>query len=78
MEEVSTYREQVRIRPVELPEALRLDLADRVPGATFHEAKRTLNLSPERVASTDLPGWVEARLRDAIGDAVSIAEGARR
>jgi transcription-repair coupling factor (superfamily II helicase) len=78
VEEVSTYREQVRIRPVELPEALRLDLADRVPGATFHEAKRTLNLSPERVASTDLPGWVEDRLRDAIGDAVSIAEEARR
>ena len=78
VEEVSTYREQVRIRPVELPEALRLDLADRVPGATFHEAKRVLNLAPERIASTDLPGWVEARLRDAIGDAVSIAEEVRR
>jgi len=78
VEEVSTYREQVRIRPVELPEALRLDLAERVPGAAFHEAKRTLNLAPERIASIDLPGWVEARLRDAIGDAVSIAEEARR
>jgi transcription-repair coupling factor (superfamily II helicase) len=78
IEEVSTYREQVRIRPVELPEALRLDLGERVPGATFHEAKRTLNLAPERVASTELPGWVEIRLREAIGDAVSIAEEARR
>jgi transcription-repair coupling factor (superfamily II helicase) len=78
IEEVSTYREQVRIRPVELPEALRLDLAERVPGATFHEAKRTLNLAPERVASTELPGWVEIRLREAIGDAVSVAEEARR
>ncbi len=78
VEEVSTYREQVRIRPVELPEALRLDLAERVPGATFHEAKRTLNLAPERIASTELPAWVEARLREAIGDAVSIAHEARR
>ena len=64
--------------PVEIPEALRLDLGERVPGATFHEAKRTLNLAPERVASTELPGWVEARLREAIGDAVSVAEEARR
>jgi transcription-repair coupling factor (superfamily II helicase) len=70
VEEVSTYRDQVRIRPVELPDALRVDLADRVPGSTFHEAKRTLNLMPERIAGADLPGWVEARLREAIGDAV--------
>jgi transcription-repair coupling factor (superfamily II helicase) len=73
VEELSTYREQVRIRPVELPETLRLDIAERVPGATFHEAKRTLNLAPERVASTDLPAWVEARLREAVGESVSIA-----
>ena len=78
VEEVSTYREHVRIRPVELADALRLDLPDRVPGATFHEAKRTLNLAPERVASTEFPGWVEARLREAVGDAVSVAEEARR
>jgi transcription-repair coupling factor (superfamily II helicase) len=70
VEEVSTYRDQVRIRPVELPDALRVDLADRVPGATFHEAKRTLNLMPERIAGADLPGWVEARLREAVGDTV--------
>jgi len=74
IEEVSTYREQVRIRPVELPEALRLDVAERVPGATFHEAKRTLNLAPERVASTELPAWVEARLREALEKTVSIAQ----
>jgi len=78
IEEVSTYRDQVRIRPVEIPEALRLDLTERVPGATFHEAKRTLNLAPDRIAGTELPGWVEARLREAIGDAVSIADEARR
>jgi hypothetical protein len=78
VEEVSTYREHVRIRPVELDDALRLDLPDRVSGATFHEAKRTLNLTPERVAGADLPGWVEARLREAVGAAVAIGEEARR
>jgi transcription-repair coupling factor (superfamily II helicase) len=78
VEEVSTYREQVRIRPVELPDAMRLDLTERVPGATFHEAKRTLNLAPGRVVSNHLPGWVEAHLREAVGDAVSIGEEVRR
>jgi transcription-repair coupling factor (superfamily II helicase) len=78
IEEVSTYRDQVRIRPVELPEVLRLDLADRVPGASFHEAKRTLNLTPERIAGADLPGWVEGRLGRALGDVVSVGEEARR
>jgi transcription-repair coupling factor (superfamily II helicase) len=78
VEEVSTYREQVRLRPVELADAMRLDLTDRVPGATYHDAKRTLNLAPERVMSNQLPGWVEARLGEAVGDAVSIGEGVRR
>ena len=74
IEEVSTYREQVRVRPVELPETLRLDIGERVPGASFHEVKRTLNLAPERVAGTELPAWVEARLREALGEPVSIAQ----
>ena len=78
VEEVSTYRDQVRVRPVELPDVLRLDLMERVPGATFHEAKRTLNLTPERIAGTELPGWVEDRLREALGDTVSIGEEVRR
>jgi hypothetical protein len=64
----------VRIRPVELTETLRLGIAERVPGATFHEAKRTLNLAPERVASTELPAWVEARLRDALDETAPIAQ----
>ena len=72
-EEVSTYRDQVRIRPVALSGPLALDLAERVPGASFHEAKRTLNLTPERVAGRDLPGWVEARLREALGEAIAVA-----
>jgi transcription-repair coupling factor (superfamily II helicase) len=80
VEEVSTYRDEVRIRPVDLPDPLRLDLPDRVPGSSFHDAKRTLNLTPERIAGADLPGWVEARLREAVGDAVALsheAPGAR-
>jgi transcription-repair coupling factor (superfamily II helicase) len=78
VEEVSTYRDQVRIRPVELPDVLRLDLAERVPRASFHEAKRTLNLTPDRIVGSQLPGWVEARLREALGDTVSIGEEVRR
>ena len=78
VEEVSTYREQVRIRPVDLPDAMRIDLTERVPGASFHEAKRTLNLAPERVAGHELPGWVEAHLRAALGETVSIGEEVRR
>jgi transcription-repair coupling factor (superfamily II helicase) len=70
IEEVSTYRNQVRLRPLPLPDALRLDLAERVPGATYHDVKATLNLTPERVAGADLPAWVEARVREAVGDSV--------
>jgi hypothetical protein len=55
-----------------------VDLADRVPGATYHEAKRTLNLSPERVMGVDLPGWVESRLREAVGDVVTVGDEVRR
>jgi transcription-repair coupling factor (superfamily II helicase) len=75
VEEVSTWREQVRVRPVGVSEAFRLDLGDRVPGATYHAAKRTLNLTPERVAGADLPGWVEARLREAVGETVGMGSG---
>ncbi|MGH2680585.1 MAG: transcription-repair coupling factor [Actinomycetota bacterium] len=78
IEEVSTYRDQVRIRPVELSEAARLDLAGRVPGATYHAAKRTLNLTPDRIPSTDLPAWVGSRLHEALGELVSLGDEARR
>jgi transcription-repair coupling factor (superfamily II helicase) len=76
IEEVSTYRDQVRIRPVPIAESLRLDLAERVPGASFHATKQTLNLTPDRIAGADLPAWIEARLREAVGDAV-VSEGRR-
>jgi transcription-repair coupling factor (superfamily II helicase) len=73
VEEVSTFRDQVRLRPVRIDDALRLDLGERVPGATFHAAKQTLNLTPERIGGADLPAWVEARLREAVGEVVAVA-----
>ena len=48
--EVSTYRQQVRIKPLELPEALEHDLADRVEGARYLRttATRTSTRVPVR------------------------------
>jgi transcription-repair coupling factor (superfamily II helicase) len=69
--EVSTYRDEVRMRPVVLSDALAVDLSERVPQASHHATTATLNLVPDRVTSAELPGWVEERLRSAIeGDAV--------
>jgi transcription-repair coupling factor (superfamily II helicase) len=68
IQEVSTFRDQVRLAPVPIPDALRLDLAERVPGATFHAAKETLNLTPGRIFGADLVRWTEARLREAVGE----------
>ncbi|MGZ8565525.1 MAG: TRCF domain-containing protein, partial [Actinomycetota bacterium] len=68
VEEIATFRDQVRVTPVALPDALRLDLSERLPGATFHPAKGTLNLTLERVFGADLVRWVETRLREAVGE----------
>ena len=35
VDEVSTYRQQVRVKPLDLPEPLELDLRERVPGARY-------------------------------------------
>jgi len=67
-EEISTYRDQIRIRPVSIADALLLDLSERVPGATFHPERRTLNLMPGRVFGADLVRWIEARLVEATGE----------
>jgi transcription-repair coupling factor (superfamily II helicase) len=66
--EVGTFRNEVRLTPVPISETLQLDLAERLPGATFHAAKGTLNLSPERIFGADLVRWTEARLREAVGE----------
>jgi transcription-repair coupling factor (superfamily II helicase) len=73
VEEITTFRDQVRIRPVTIDDALRLDLGERVREATFHAAKQTLNLAPDRIAGADLPAWVEGRLREAVGEAVAVS-----
>ena len=67
VEEIATFREQVRIRPVALDDALVSDLTERVYGATYHEAKQTLNLVPERVFGVDLVRSVERYLLEAAG-----------
>jgi transcription-repair coupling factor (superfamily II helicase) len=79
--EVSTYRDEVRVRPVVLSEALAVDLGERVPQASHHATTATLNLVPERVAGAELPGWVEEQLIAALDAAEHVvpvgAEAAR-
>ena len=60
VDEVSTFRGQVRVRPVDLPDG-------EVPAeATYHRTTRTLNLSPPPAASGPaLPAWVRDRLQAA-------------
>ncbi len=79
VEEIATFREQVRIRPIALDDALTSDLEERVYGATYHDAKQTLNLTPERVFGVDLVRWVEARLTDATDrtDSVGLTDPVR-
>jgi hypothetical protein len=68
VEEVTRFRDEIRLKPISLPESLSVDLADRVPRATFHAATRTLNLVPEGVHGVDLPTWVERALLAAAGE----------
>jgi transcription-repair coupling factor (superfamily II helicase) len=66
--EVSTYRQQVRLKPLELPEALELDLSDRVEGARYLRTTATLNLDIGRVPGAELPGLVERGMVRAMGE----------
>jgi hypothetical protein len=50
-----------------LDDALLSDLTERVYGATYHEAKQTLNLVPERVFGVDMVRYVERWLLEAAG-----------
>jgi transcription-repair coupling factor (superfamily II helicase) len=68
VEEVTTYKQEVRLTPVAIDETLLLDLDQRVYGATYHAAKRTLNLAPERLFGTDLVRHVERWLLEAVGE----------
>jgi hypothetical protein len=61
VDEVGTFRRQVRLRPLDLPAGAVLP-----EGATYHPTTRTLNLAPEpREMGPGLPGWVRTRLRAA-------------
>jgi transcription-repair coupling factor (superfamily II helicase) len=74
VEEISTFRDQVRIKPVAIPDALQLDLEERVFGATFAPESRTLNLVPDRVFGTELVAFVERWLLEAAtGDRAPVA-----
>ena len=71
VEEISTFRDQVRLKPVTIPEHLLTDLQERVYGSSFAPESQTLNLVPERVFGTDLVAFVERWLLEAAtGDRV--------
>jgi transcription-repair coupling factor (superfamily II helicase) len=73
VDEVTTYKQQVRVRPITLPPSLEVDVGQRVPGAAYHGTTRTLNLEPGRIGGTDLPAWVEGQLLLATGDQEGVA-----
>ena len=68
VEEVSTYRQEIRVKPLALSPSLEVDLPERVPEATYHRTTTTLNLAPDRVFGAELPGWIEAALLAATGE----------
>jgi len=68
VDEVSRFRDEIRVRPVDLGEATVDVLQQRVPRSSFHVATRTLNLPREGVEGPDLPGWVERSLLTVLGE----------
>jgi transcription-repair coupling factor (superfamily II helicase) len=71
VEDISTFRDQVRLRPVAIADDLLVDLEERVYGGTFAAESQTLNLLPERVFGKDLVAFVERWLLEAAtGDKV--------
>jgi transcription-repair coupling factor (superfamily II helicase) len=68
VQEITTFKGEVRLTPVAIPDTLLLDLDQRVFGATYHAAKGTLNLAPERVFGSDLVRYVERWLLEAVGE----------
>ena len=68
IDEVTTFRDEVRIRPVVLDEAAHADLDHRVPEAAYHRTTRTLNVEIDQtMGGSRLPGWVENALLEATG-----------
>jgi transcription-repair coupling factor (superfamily II helicase) len=75
--ELTTYRDQVRVKPVALSEEHEIELGSRVPGTTYHRTTSTLNVSPGRVAGSNLPGLVEQALLAATGSEIASVRIAR-
>jgi transcription-repair coupling factor (superfamily II helicase) len=74
--EVTTYRDEVRAKPLALSEDDAAAVGKRVPGAAYHRATQTLNVPVARVAGAELPARVEGALLEAAGferPSVSIA-----
>ena len=62
IEEISRFRNQIRIKPIE--ESLGLELAAGVEGASYHSATKTLNLElATTMSGEDLARWVEETVR---------------
>ena len=62
IEEIVTFRNQVRIRPVE--EAMGLETSTAMQEASYHSATRTMNLlQPAGMGGEALTRWVEDVLR---------------
>jgi transcription-repair coupling factor (superfamily II helicase) len=66
--EVGRFRDDVRCKPLALTESLQVNLGDRVPGATFHPATQTLNVSPRGLEGHAVPSWLERSLLGAMGE----------
>ena len=63
IEEISTFRDQVRIRPVILKDGVTPG-----DGASYHDARQTLNLLPRKISGAGLPRWIRERLLDLAGE----------
>jgi transcription-repair coupling factor (superfamily II helicase) len=66
--EIGRFRDDVRCKPLALPESLQVNLGERVPGATFHPATQTLNVSPRGLEGYEVPGWLERSLLAAMDE----------
>ncbi len=74
--EVTTYRDEVRAKPLALSDEDERAVASRVPGAAYHRTTQTLNVPAARVPGAELPARIESALLDATGaqrPSVSIA-----
>jgi transcription-repair coupling factor (superfamily II helicase) len=61
VEEISTFRSQVRVRPV--GEAMGHEIADAAQGASYHATTKTLNLQPApNLGGEALAHWIEDAL----------------